>query len=73
MPPRRLPFHEVIRKLKTAGFGVVSQHGSHVKLRRQGEDGVWTTIVPRHRVIAIGLLRAILRQTHLTWEEFDEL
>lgn len=73
MPPRRLPFREVVRKLTAAGFAVVSQRGSHVKLRKLGKDATRTTVVPRHDEIAVGLLRAILRQAHLTWEEFDRL
>lgn len=73
MPPRRLSFPEVVRRLKAADFQVVSQRGSHVKLRKRTREGTLTTIVPRHSEIAIGLLRAILRQSRLTWDEFDRL
>lgn len=73
MPPRRLPYREVVRKLRAAGFAEVSQRGSHVKLRKEEEARTLTTIVPRHAEIAVGLLRAILRQSELTWEEFERL
>ncbi len=73
MPPRRLSYLEVVRRLRAAGFTAVSQRGSHVKLRKHTPDGVLTTIVPRHSEIAVGLLRAILRQAGLNWDEFDRL
>lgn len=73
MPPRRLSFWEVNRKLLVAGFHVVSQKGSHLKYGKEVAEGFLTVIVPRHDDIAVGTLRSILRQSHLTWEEFDRL
>ncbi|MGH3442838.1 MAG: type II toxin-antitoxin system HicA family toxin [Nitriliruptorales bacterium] len=61
---------EVIAALRRAGFEVVSQRGSHVKLRN--EQGR-TVIVPDHREIARGTMRSILRQAGLTPQEFDRL
>lgn len=49
---------EVMAALRRAGFEVVSQRGSHVRLRN--EDGR-TVIVPDHREIARGTMRSILR------------
>ncbi len=71
MPLKPLPFRVVKSKLEAAGFVVVTQQGSHVKFVRTSEDGVRTTIVPRHREIAVGTLRSILNQAGLTvtyWE-----
>lgn len=73
MPPRRLPFREVVRKLLSAGFQVVGQRGSHVKLGKRIPEGYITAIVPRHRMIAIGTLRSILRHCHMEWDEFERL
>lgn len=42
------------------GFFVVSQKGSHVKLRNENNQKVVTTIVPLHRELAIGTFRGIL-------------
>jgi predicted RNA binding protein YcfA (HicA-like mRNA interferase family) len=56
-----------------AGFTEVSQRGSHVKFARQTEFGLRTAVVPRHREVAAGTLRSILRQAGLSWDEFDEL
>ena len=60
---RRLSGTNVIRILEGFGFNVVSQRGSHVKLRRIGLDGTRQTLtIPRHRELDTGTLRAIFRQ-----------
>lgn len=54
---------EVIRILEGFGFAVLTQRGSHVKLRRIGPSGEKQTLtIPRHRELDTGTLRAILRQ-----------
>ncbi|CAN5615015.1 MAG: type II toxin-antitoxin system HicA family toxin [Rubrobacteraceae bacterium] len=68
-----LPYREVKRRLEASGFVETSQKGSHVKFARQTEDGVRTTIVPRHREIAVGTLRSILRQAGITPSGFEPL
>jgi predicted RNA binding protein YcfA (HicA-like mRNA interferase family) len=62
---------EVLRRLHGAGFEVVSQRGSHVKLRGRGGR----TVVVKHpdRDVPPGTLHAILRQAGLTRAEFDDL
>ena len=73
MPPARaLPYREVARKLAAAGFGEIGQR-SHVKFAKQTDDGFRTAIVPRHREVAVGTLRSIMRQAGLTPDEFDRL
>jgi predicted RNA binding protein YcfA (HicA-like mRNA interferase family) len=72
-PLRPLPYREVKRRLEAAGFAETSQRGSHVKFARQTEAGLRTVIVPRHREVAVGTLRSILRQAGLTPDEFEEL
>lgn len=74
MPPLRpLRYRDVKRKLEAAGFAEVSQKGSHVKFGKQTPEGFRTAIVPRHKEIAIGTLRSILRQAGLAVKEFEEL
>jgi len=51
----------------------VSSKGSHVKFAKTNPEGVWTAIGPRHREIAVGTLRSILRQAGLSLEEFEAL
>lgn len=55
---------QMIKLLKKNGFEVISQNGSHVKLR-QADTGV-QTIVPLHnKDLKKGLEDAILKQTGL--------
>lgn len=45
------------------GFEVVSQRGSHIKLRRVVAGGErQTLVVPNHRELDTGTCRAVLRQ-----------
>lgn len=73
MPPKPLPYREVKRKLEAAGFEEASQRGSHVKFVKNTPDGLRTAIVPRHREVAGGTIRSILRQANLTPDDFDQL
>jgi predicted RNA binding protein YcfA (HicA-like mRNA interferase family) len=70
---RPLPFREVRRKLLKAGFVEAGQTGSHIKFAKTTEEGTRTATVPRHREIAGGTLRSILRQAGLSEEEFGKL
>jgi predicted RNA binding protein YcfA (HicA-like mRNA interferase family) len=73
MPLRPLPYRQVERRLRAAGFRPVATHGSHVKFVCETPDGVRTVIVPRHQEIAVGTLRSVLRQAGLTVPEFEAL
>jgi len=53
---------EVIEVFKTFGFEIYGQKGSHVKLRRIRDGMKETLIVPFHKMLDTGTLRAILRQ-----------
>ena len=66
-------YREVVRRLAAAGFVEAGQRGSHVKFVREDSDGIRTAIVPRHREVAAGTLRSILRQAGLTPKEFEDL
>ena len=62
---------DVVRALQKIGFSVRRQHGSHIIMRR--DDPFAQTVVPNHRQIDRGTLGAILRQTDLSVDEFNEL
>jgi predicted RNA binding protein YcfA (HicA-like mRNA interferase family) len=68
-----LLFREVKRKLEAAGFVEVGQTGSHIKLAKTTPAGTRTATVPKHREVAAGTLRSILRQAGLSAEEFGSL
>ena len=58
---------ELIRAHERAGFHVVRQSGSHVVVRR--DDPFGQVVVPDHRVLDRGTLRAILRQADISVEK----
>ena len=62
---------DVVRALQQIGFSVRRQHGSHIIMRRN--DPFTQTVVPNHRQIDRGTLRAILRQADLSVEDFTKL
>lgn len=65
MPPKfkHLSGNEVVSIFKEFGFEVFSQRGSHVKLRRISiHNERQTLVVPNHKEIDVGTLRAIIRQ-----------
>ncbi len=74
-PLERLPYREVARRLRAAGFTEAGQRGSHVKFVKGDSGGIRTAIVPRHREVAVGTapLRSVLRQAGLDAEEFERL
>ncbi len=67
------PFREVKRKLEAAGFFAVGQTGSHMKFAKTTTEGTRTATVPKHREVAAGTLRSILRQAGLSENDFEEL
>ena len=73
MPLRPLPYRQVKRKLEAAGFIQTSQKGSHVKFVKHAGEGTRAAIVPRHREVAVGTLRSIMRQAGIEPDEFERL
>jgi predicted RNA binding protein YcfA (HicA-like mRNA interferase family) len=66
-PLPRISGDDAIRALERAGFRQIRQRGSHLKLR--SDDGR-VAIVPRHRELATGTLRSVIRQAGMTIDEF---
>ena len=70
----RLPVlsgQKCIKILSKAGFYLKRQEGSHITLRRDNPFG--QVVVPDHKELDRGTLRAIIRQTGLSLEEFIRL
>ena len=64
---------DIVAALGRAGFIIHHQHGSHVRLRREGNPTRNVT-VPVHAVdIPQGTLRRIIEQAGLTADEFRDL
>ncbi len=68
-----LPFREVRKRLFRLGFVEAGQHGSHIKFVLVNDIGTVVVMVPKHREIASGTLRSILRQARLTENDFEDL
>ena len=67
----RVSGRDCVQALGKAGFRVVRQRGSHITLRRDNPYG--RVIVPDHRELDRGTLRAIIRQAGLSVAEFNFL
>jgi predicted RNA binding protein YcfA (HicA-like mRNA interferase family) len=59
---------DVVRALERAGFTVLRQSGSHIRL---GKNEVRVTI-PDHKTIAPGTLKSILKQAGLGVEDLAD-
>jgi predicted RNA binding protein YcfA (HicA-like mRNA interferase family) len=59
---RQLSGADVVAILALFGFQIYSQKGSHIKLRRVGENGNETLVIPNHKRLDMGTCRGILRQ-----------
>ena len=62
---------ECIKALEKVGLAIVRQRGSHIVLVRENPKN--TVIVPNHKELDRGTLRAIIRQAELTVDEFIQL
>ncbi|MBI1956281.1 MAG: type II toxin-antitoxin system HicA family toxin [Acidobacteria bacterium] len=62
---------ECLKALQKAGFYLKRQEGSHLILRR--DNPFAQVVVPDHKELDRGTLRAIIRQAALSVEEFFKL
>jgi predicted RNA binding protein YcfA (HicA-like mRNA interferase family) len=67
----RVSGRECVQALGRAGFYNRRQRGSHIILRR--DEPFAQVVVPDHRELDTGTLRAIIKQAGLTVEQFSEL
>ena len=68
----RISGREVVKSLTKIGYEQDRQRGSHIILRQTASPHRRVT-VPDHKEIAKGTLRAIIRETGLTVDEFKDL
>ncbi len=62
----------ILSALNRAGFSVISQKGSHIKLFKRDGDKNFTVIVPNHKEIAIGTFNSILKQAGMSKKELEK-
>jgi predicted RNA binding protein YcfA (HicA-like mRNA interferase family) len=68
----RISGRDVITALRKVGYIQDRQHGSHIVLRHSSPP-FRRIVVPDHKELATGTLRAIIRATGLTMDEFRDL
>ncbi len=56
---------DVVRLLRSLGYEVVRQRGSHIRLRKSTPLGEHNITVPAHRILAKGTLSDILNRISL--------
>lgn len=62
----------ILSALQRAGFTIISQKGSHIKLFRRELEKSFTVIVPNHKEIAIGTFNSILKQAGMTRKNLEK-
>lgn len=62
---------ECIKALENAGFYFKRQEGSHIVMRR--DDPFAQVVVPNHKELDRGTMKAIIRQAGLSTNEFLKL
>jgi predicted RNA binding protein YcfA (HicA-like mRNA interferase family) len=67
----RISGRECVKALSKTGFYLKRQEGSHMVLRRDNPFG--QVVVPDHKELDRGTLRAIIRQSGLSVDEFVKL
>ena len=59
---------DCIKALQRLGFSIKRQEGSHIVLRK--DNPFCQLVVPNHKTLDRGTLRAIIRQADLSIDEF---
>ena len=54
------------------GFKIVRQRGSHIVLKKETQEGNIGTVVPNHKELKIGTLKAVLELANIKEEKFAE-
>ena len=68
-----LDYKKVIYALQRAGFLVVRQKGSHIRLQKRTGNEVIKLTVPAHKPIKRSTLSHIIKNAGLTIDEFMKL
>jgi predicted RNA binding protein YcfA (HicA-like mRNA interferase family) len=67
-----LNYDAVVQALRRAGWVVIRQKGSHIRLQKHTPDETLKLTVPAHRPIKRSTLAHILKQARLSVEDFIE-
>ena len=64
---------EILKALKSTGFEITRQSGSHIILVKFVDNKKLTVVVPHHAELAKGTLLSIISQAGMTKEKFLKL
>ena len=67
----RISGRQCVSALEKAGFYKKRQHGSHIILRH--DDPFAQLVIPDHKELDRGTLRAVVRQANLSVDQFNAL
>jgi predicted RNA binding protein YcfA (HicA-like mRNA interferase family) len=67
----RISGRDCIKALEKNGFYTVRQKGSHIVVRKN--EPFYQLVVPDHKELDSGTLRAIIRQSGMSVDEFTKL
>lgn len=68
----KLSGDKTIKVLNKFGFIICRQKGSHVILKKKVESGEIGCVVPKHKELAEGTLRGILKQAKISPDDFSD-
>jgi predicted RNA binding protein YcfA (HicA-like mRNA interferase family) len=68
-----LSYAEIVRALQRAGWIVVRQRGSHIRLQKRFDGELLKITVPAHRPVKPTTLARILKQARLDLDRFLDL
>ena len=66
-------YRKVIRALQRAGFVVVRQRGSHIRLQKRTRERALKLTVPAHTPVKKTAIARIIKDADVSLEEFREL
>ena len=52
-------------------FKIIRQKGSHVLIKKETKEEKIGTVIPMHKELKIGTLKAIIQQTKISEDEFS--
>jgi predicted RNA binding protein YcfA (HicA-like mRNA interferase family) len=64
---------EAMKAFRRAGFIIVRQRGSHVRLKKVTGDKVINLTVPMHKTLKKGTLHHLVKDSGMTMEEFIQI
>ncbi|MBI5054926.1 MAG: type II toxin-antitoxin system HicA family toxin [Chloroflexi bacterium] len=66
-------YMQIVKALQRAGWVVVRQKGSHIRMQKRESEKLLKITIPAHRSVKRSTLSHILKQAHIETERFLEL